>query len=42
MMRDREGNAVITNLSVSAAASMTRAAMLGDEGPLRGGFGSTD
>jgi soluble lytic murein transglycosylase-like protein len=42
MMRDREGRAVITNLSASAASSMTRAAMLGNEGPLRGGFGSTD
>ena len=42
MKRDREGRTVITNLSASAASSMTRAAMLGNEGPLRGGFGSTD
>jgi soluble lytic murein transglycosylase-like protein len=42
MMRDREGRAVITNLSASAASSTTRAAMLGNEGPLRGGFGNTD
>ncbi len=42
MMRDREGNTVITNLSASAAATTTRAAMLGGKGPLRGGFGSTD
>jgi soluble lytic murein transglycosylase-like protein len=42
MMRDREGRALITNLSASAASSTTRAAMLGNEGPLRGGFGSTD
>ena len=42
MMRDREGRAVITNLSASAASSTIRAATLGDEGPLRGGFGSTN
>ncbi len=42
MMRDREGNTVITNLSASASATTTRAAMLGGDGPLRGGFGSTD
>ena len=42
MMRDREGRAVITNLSASAASSTTRTAMLGNEGPLRGGFGSTN
>jgi len=42
MVRDREGNAVITNVSASASPSTTRAAMLGGRGPLRGGFGSTD
>ena len=42
MMRDREGNTVITNVSASATATRTRAAMMGGDGPLRGGFGSTD
>ena len=42
MMRDREGNTVITNVSASATATTTRAALLGGDGPLRGGFGSTD
>jgi len=42
MMRDREGKTVITNVSASATATTTRAAFLGGDGPLRGGFGSTD
>ena len=43
MVRDRNGNTVITNVS-STSTTVTasiRASTLGGDGPLRGGFGST-
>jgi len=44
MVRDRNGNTVITNVS-STSTSVTasiRASTLGGDGPLRGGFGSSN
>jgi len=44
MVRDRNGNTVITNVS-STSTTVTasiRASTLGGDGPLRGGFGSTN
>ena len=40
MLRDQNGNTIITNVSSAASASGTRASSSGD-GPLRGGFGSS-
>ncbi len=43
MMRDRNGNTVITNVpsSSTTVTASIRASTLGGDGPLRGGFGST-
>ncbi len=40
MLRDQNGNTIITNVSAAAMASGIRASSSGD-GPLRGGFGSS-
>ena len=40
MLRDQNGNTIITNVSSAAAASGIRASSSGD-GPLRGGFGNS-
>ena len=40
MLRDQNGNTIITNVSAAAASSGIRASSSGD-GPLRGGFGSS-
>lgn len=40
MLRDRNGNTIITNVSAAATSSIVRASPTGD-GPLRGGFGSS-
>jgi len=40
MMQDKDGNTIITNVSAAATSSGNRASSLGD-GPLRGGFGSS-
>ncbi len=40
MLRDRNGNTIITNVSAAATSSGIRASSSGD-GPLRGGFGSS-
>lgn len=40
MLRDRNGNTIITNVSAAATSSGIRASSSGDE-PLRGGFGSS-
>jgi soluble lytic murein transglycosylase-like protein len=43
IVRDRNGNTVITNVSSTSmtATASIRASTLGGDGPLRGGFGST-
>jgi len=43
LMRDRNGNTVITNVSSTSttASASIRASTRGGDGPLRGGFGST-
>jgi len=43
MVRDRNGNTVITNVSSTSTtvSASIRASTLGGDGPLRGGFGST-
>jgi len=44
MVRDRNGNTVITNVSSTptTVTASIRASTLGGDGPLRGGFGSTN
>jgi len=40
MLRDKDGNTIITNVSAAATSSGKRATLSGD-GPLRGGFGGS-